>query len=362
MAPPEELRDRPAAPSPETTAHHQQSHRPNLIGRVINRYNFRTAALATVGVLAVVGASDILSNCEGGPLQQATAVGNLGAVLDKVAVPAYQVGIIQGDGFGTSEVISAKYLHVPKVPLLGFISDAINSGLEKLYHTDATAKVKTSVEILLDNKALSLRPYELPAGSHSSLPGGVGVEADVKAGGLVSVLVQKKPTLPDESSGEGIGTRTSDLILGNGDTTQTDNAAIVVAERYFQHDCGWSLLGLGTVGVEKYVQNLFRLDSEFFSGLPGANPALDSELGRLSHEPVHVVFTYEGKPIPVAQLGRYVHNFGPALPDSKNVAALVHNTPGNVKVSRENNGCLSTTTAINQQEALIQQAAEATKG
>jgi hypothetical protein len=231
--------------------------------------------------------------------------------------------------------------------------------MEKLYSTSATAKVKASVEVVLAGGAMSLKPYEL-SGSRTGAYGiqGEGVEADVRVDGLGSELVTARPSTPDETSGEGFGTRVSDILMGNGDTTKTDNAATYVAQAYFQNVCGRALLGAPTYeGVQKYVQNIFRLDADYFKNLPAVSSQLDQEMRALSTQPVRVVFIHDGRPIAPDQIKSYVQDFGPPLPDSKNVAKLVDNSPRNVIVPRQLNGCTSTSYAIAQQEKLIQQAA-----
>jgi len=340
------------------------SHRHSgFIGRILNHHNVRTGVIAGGVVVGALAVSNMIPGCDTGPIQESTQLGDLGGVLYNVVVPKSSLGIIEGDGTGTGEVIDAKYLHVPKLPLIGFLADAANGVLEKLYQTCATAKVNTSVEIILASDAMTLKPYRLVKAANSSSTLGLdgeGVEADVKVGGLTSVLVDKSPIKPNESSCEGFGSRVSDVVEGNGDTTKTDNAAVYVAEAYFQNVCGRALLDLSYVGVERYVQNIFKLDAGYFKGFPGVSTALDHEMYQLSQEPVHVVFTHDEKPINPNKVGLYVNDFGPPLPNSKNIAKLVDNTPNNVIVPREVNGCTSTTFAIKQQEQLIQQAAAAT--
>ncbi len=329
------------------------------MGQVFNRHTGRLAVTAGIGLAAIIGVSDVISSCSGGAIEQATQVGDLGAVLENVAVPKAPIGLMEGDGVASGEVESAKYLHMPKLPLIGFLSSAVNSGLEKLYQTSATARVKTSVEIMMDGDALTLKPYKLPKGSATGI-GGQGVEAAVKVTGLTSELVTKRPVQPAESSGEGVGTRIAGIVLGNNNSTETDNAAITVAEQYFQNVCGHALLDVSSVGVERYVQNIFRLDAGYFKGFPGVSPAADREMATLANQPVRVVFTHQGHPVNPIDLDPYVQNFGPPIPNSQSVAAMLNNTPNNVTVPREFNGCMSTSFAIGQQEKLIQQAAQAT--
>src|ERR1039458_9516144 len=133
----------------------------SFVGRFLNHHNVRTGVIAGGVVVGALAVSNMIPGCDSSPIQESTQLGDLGGVLRNVVVPKSPLGIIEGDGTGAGEVIEAKYLHIPKLPLIGFLADAANGVLEKLYRTSATAKVNTSVEIILASDAMTLKPYHL---------------------------------------------------------------------------------------------------------------------------------------------------------------------------------------------------------